>query len=279
MFFAAYNVYVKTYLLTIYYDSQLNKNDYYNDFICLNSARILTCIIGARGADGCVIISDTRQMEDNEAMNVSKVYPLWGNKAAMACAGDGRLIDKLRELVSGKPPTFPQPVKTVEDDVNELRKDYAERIVAVNNKYALRTIFMGLQEFDKKPYIRLIYDDGVSRNIERYCIIGHGANYVKILFNLLYDKMLTVNELAVLGYFCIETLVSSELDQTVGTSQMGPDVMILKDKEEPKSLDPRGPDFNTAKISLQSLQFKYKLVKSIWNEIPQAFENADKNML
>jgi 20S proteasome alpha/beta subunit len=178
MIFASYDIYVKTYLLTIYYDSQLNKNDYYNDIVCYYN-----------------------------------------------------------------------------DDVNNLRKDYAERI----DKYALRTIFMGL-EFDKKPYIQQIYDDGVSRNSERYCIIGHGAKYVKILFNLLYDKMLTVKELAVLGYFCIETLVSSELDQTVGTSQMGPDVMILKEKEEPKFLDPMDADFNTAKTSSQSLRFKYKLV-------------------
>jgi 3-mercaptopyruvate sulfurtransferase SseA len=48
-------------------------------------ARILTCIIGARGADGCVIISDTRQMEDDEAMKVSKIYPVWGNMSRQAC--------------------------------------------------------------------------------------------------------------------------------------------------------------------------------------------------
>jgi hypothetical protein len=94
---------------------------------------------------------------------------------------------------------------------------------------------------------------------------------------MFYDKRLNVNELAVLGYFCIKWLSLSGLDQSVGTGQTGPEVVVLKANEEPKFLDPS--HFTTANTSLQSLRFRYKLVRSIWNEVPKVFEGVNKSHL
>ena len=127
--------------------------------------------------------------------------------------------------------------------------------------------------------MHLIHGDGISMKIKNFDIIGHGAPYVKVLFKLLYLPMLKVNELAVLRYFCIATLVSLKLDQTVGINQSGPEVVVLKTNEEPKFLNPQDYDFDTARTSLQCMKFGYKLVKSIWNQVPEAFKNIDSNLL
>ena len=73
----------------------------------------MTCVIGARGEGGCVIISDTRETIGSEIIDVKKIYPLWENKAVMARAGDARLLDKLRESVSRPILVFPQVVEII----------------------------------------------------------------------------------------------------------------------------------------------------------------------
>jgi hypothetical protein len=97
-----------------------------------------------------------------------------------------------------------------------------------------------------------------------------------VLFKLCYNGRLNVNELAVLGYFCIATLISLELDDSVGTRQLGPEAVVLKANEEPKILnrDQIDPEFKTARASSKSLKFRNKLMKSIWNDVPQAFKSA-----
>jgi 20S proteasome alpha/beta subunit len=230
----------------------------------------LTCIIGARGADGCIIISDTREISEYEVKDVSKIRLLWDGKAAMACAGDARLSDKLIESLSTPIPVFPLH-EAIEDSV--LRKRYTERLESATGKYGLGIIFMGPQGLNNDdPYIHLIYGDGISKNIKDFEIIGHGSKFIKVLFKLLYDDKLNVNELAVLGYFCIESLISIGLDQTVGTGQLGPDIMVFKKNDRPNLLSLQVSDFDTARNSLKSRDFRYKLVKSVWNQIPQAFQ-------
>jgi hypothetical protein len=86
------------------------------------------------------------------------------------------------------------------------------------------------QGLNGDPYIHIIYSDGVSNNIRDFEIIGHGSRYIKVLFKLLYDERLHVTELAVLGFFCIESLFSTGLDQTVGTGQLGPQIVVYKKK-------------------------------------------------
>jgi 20S proteasome alpha/beta subunit len=237
----------------------------------------LTCIIGARGADGCVIISDTREISDYEVKDVSKIRLLWDGKAALVGAGDARLLDKLTESLPTLP-IFPLH-ETIEDTVNVVRKRYAERIESATGQYRLAVIFMGPQGLNGDPYIHMIYGDGVSNNIRDFEIIGHGSKYIKVLFKLLYNERLHVNELAVLGFFCIESLFSTGLDQTVGTGQLGPQIVVYKKNDRPNSLNPQDCDFTTARNSSRSRDFRYKLVKSVWNQIPQAFEKVDKNLL
>jgi hypothetical protein len=126
--------------------------------------------------------------------------------------------------------------------------------------------------------MELIHAEGISEFVRDFAIIGHGAPYVAALFKLVYDNMLNVNELAVLGYFCIASIVFLGLDQTVGMSALGPEAIVLRANEEPRFLNPLQSDFSKARESLNDLRFRLKLVKSIWPQIPQAFENLDPSL-
>lgn len=120
------------------------------------------------GEDGCFIVSDRRETIGSEIRDVNKIHPIWNNTAVIAGAGDARLLYKLTQSISGSIPVFPQVVETIEYNVNELRKCYAERIESTNNKYGLEVIFMGLKFDNGDPYMHLIYGDGISRNIEKF---------------------------------------------------------------------------------------------------------------
>jgi 20S proteasome alpha/beta subunit len=169
----------------------------------------LTCVIGAVCADGCAIISDTRVMREFEATNESKIH-LLGKKAVLVGAGTGTLIDKLADRISESTipssPNLNAVVESVENIVISMRERYGP---VLSNNYNFQALVMGLQEFDTgDPYLRLIHGVGISERVIDFAIIGHGAPYVASLFRLLYDRMLTATETAVLGYFCISSIVA-----------------------------------------------------------------------
>jgi len=245
----------------------------------LKRKKLLTCVIGAKCADGTVIVSDTRIMREFEATNESKIH-LIRDRAVLAGAGTTTLLDKFAEaLAKSKIPSaldFQKVVEIVEDIMYNLKERYEHRIP---EDYGIQTLIMGLQDFDKgDPYLRLVHGEGISEEVKEYAIIGHGAPYVAPLFRLLYDNMLTVNELAILGYFAISSIVILGLDQTVGMTHLGPESVVLKTNEEPRFLNPLDQEFSTARKSLNDLRFRYKLIKAIWARIPQAYENIDPSL-
>jgi 20S proteasome alpha/beta subunit len=84
----------------------------------------LTCVIGAKCADGCAIISDTRMMREFEATNESKIH-LVGKRAVLAGAGTTALLDKLAEYISksgvSSVTDFHKVVEDIENITFEIR--------------------------------------------------------------------------------------------------------------------------------------------------------------
>jgi 20S proteasome alpha/beta subunit len=54
----------------------------------------LTCVIGAKCAEGCVIVADRRVLRSYEATEESKVRIIW-DRSVIAGAGTATLLDKL----------------------------------------------------------------------------------------------------------------------------------------------------------------------------------------
>jgi 20S proteasome alpha/beta subunit len=160
----------------------LLSNDYYNDLEDPNLIRKLTCVIGARGADGCVIISDTRETTGSEYKDVEKIRILWNNKGAIACAGDGPLIANMVETINGISKL--NSGKLVKDIVDENVRSVLRINPPVTTQYPpvpkdnpFKAIFMGLKEIDNgESYIRLIDPRGFSTSIDDFEIIGMAIN-------------------------------------------------------------------------------------------------------
>jgi 20S proteasome alpha/beta subunit len=212
-------------------------------------------------------------LREYEASNTSKFHILW-DRVAIAGAGTSVLLDKFAEGIRDSQipstPDFEKIVQTIEDVVRTIHDRYEERL---GLDYQLEALITGLDKFDKgDPYLRVVHSVGVTEHIENFAIIGHGAPYVAPFYRLFYDPMLTVNELAVLGYFAVSTIIWLGLDQSVGMNQLGPECVVLRANEQPLFLNPLDEEFKTARESLEQLKFRSKLVTSIWQKIPQAFE-------
>lgn len=253
-------------------------NRLYHPIRNLRRRNLLTCVIGAKGADGSAIIADTRVLRNEyEANNESKISLLWQNppyRAVLAGAGPTALLDKLAERMRETPPpvnpTFRQIEETIEDTVRDLQLRYLPRL---GEDARFDVIFMGLKNIDKgDPELRLVESNGLSEEIKSYAIVGHASEYASTIFRMQYDGMLTATELAVLGWFTIAGIIFMGLDETVGMSALGPQAVVLRTDEEPQFLNPLDDDFKTARESLGSSMFRTKLVTSIWRKIPQAYE-------
>jgi 20S proteasome alpha/beta subunit len=233
----------------------------------------LTCVIAARGADGCVIVADTRVMRDYEASNQSKFKILWG-RIAIAGAGTGLLLDELQEGLDELqvPPNtnFRVIRKRVEDVMKNIRDRYRSRL---NEDFNLQAVLMGLEGFDKgDPELFVIHSQGVSERVETGVVFGHGDRPTAPMFRLLYNQMLTCEELAVLGWFAIANTVVLGIDQTVGMTQMGPECVVLRRDSEPTFLNPLDHPFLSSREALSNLNYRKKLIASVWEKIPMAYE-------
>lgn len=240
----------------------------------------MTCVIGARGADGCAIVADTRITREFEATNESKFHILW-DRVTLAGAGTTALLDKFAEgLGKSAIPSSPDLddiTVQVEDIVHGIWQRYVPRL---GRDCGLEALIMGLEKFSKgDPFIRRVLGEGVTEHVNEFAIIGHGAPYVSMLFRALYDPMLTASELGVLGWFSVTALAQSGLDQTVGIGPIGAEAVILRANEQPRFLNPLEAEFKAARESLSGYRFRLKLVKSVWGTPPQAYENLPPGLL
>jgi len=232
----------------------------------------LTCVIGAKGADGCAIIADTRVMWEAEAYDQSKLNILW-DRIVLAGSGSAPMLemfaDGLAESKIPEAPNLSAASKQIEDVIYAIRERYEPRI---GEDCELEALIMGLDGFSEgEPYLRHVYSRGFSERIDNFAIIGHGAPYASMLFRLLYDPLLTAKELAILGWFTISAIVSSGLDQTVGIGPLGPEAVMVRTDEAPQFLTPFDEQLSAAKDSLSKRRYRLKLLENIWGRVPQAY--------
>jgi 20S proteasome alpha/beta subunit len=239
----------------------------------------LTCIIGAKCAEGFAIAADTRVLTEYEATNENKIEKLWEDRIAVAGSGTTLLFHNLVDELSVKnnlpsAKSSLEAVKIVEDVMAYLQTRYRSRLDSKDFK--LDALMLGLEGFDAgEPYLKVMDERGVSQSIQKYVIIGHGSESATPLFRLLYDPNLTLRELAILECFVISLVVTLDVDQSVGFSGAGPQVVGLRDDSKVEDFSPYDADFvhatNLTKIvSLHPVVGHY-VARFIWKELPMAY--------
>jgi len=238
-------------------------------------AKPLTCIIGAKCAEATVLIADTRILRGYEATNESKVRLFWNDGVMTAAAGSVAVFDYVAQTIGEKslenpnPQSFGKIVEVVEDSITHVKSRYLPRM---GEDYDIELLCAGLEKVTSgEGHLKRIDKYGISENVERFAIIGHGAPYAASLFGLMYDEMLTTREIGLLGSFVISTVIALGYDQSVGVREFGPEVIALRDDEKPIFMNITENDFRNTNQIAKSLKFKNKLVKSIWNYVPQAY--------
>jgi 20S proteasome alpha/beta subunit len=234
----------------------------------------VTCIIGAYCAEGVVIVSDTRVMRELEATNETKLHRFCDESVVIGAAGSTPVSDYLvADLNNNKPlnvSSFNDVTKYVEDSICGIKSRYLARMG--RDGFEIELLVGGLDGIDEgEPKIKRIYQNGTSENVAQFAIIGHGAPYATTLFGLMFDKMLTIRETALLGSFVISAIIALGYDQSVGVNNPGPEVVFIKDDEKPEYMDTSTKDFERTRSVAKSLGFKNKLVTSVWGDIPQAY--------
>jgi 20S proteasome alpha/beta subunit len=246
----------------------------------------LTCIIGAKCAEGAVIVSDTRTIREYasgslEATNESKFRFLWDRHIVVAGSGTTLLLDNLFEETESKgrdpttrPKTWLEAWKGVEDVMDYLKSRYIQRL---GRDYGLDVIIGGLEGFDSGDVALRAGDSrGASEPIEKFTILGTGAPYVRPMFELMFHQMLTLRETAILGFFSMLSVIQMGIDQSMGVRELGPEIVTIRPNQKPEFLFGLGDqDFAVALNSALTLDFKNRLVRKIWGKVPQAYELRD----
>lgn len=253
----------------------MSNKGYYTQYLQLKKRqKSVTCIIGAYCAEGVVIVSDTRVMREYEATSETKLHRFFDESVVIGAAGSTSVSDYLVEdLNSNKPSSdlssFNDITKNIEDSICKIKSRYLARMG--RNGFEIEVLIGGLDSVDKgEPILKRTYQNGISENVTKFAIIGHGAPYATTLFGLMFDQMLTIRETALLGSFVISAIISLGYDQSVGVDNLGPEVVVIKTDEKPEFMDTSTKDFERTKNVAKSLNFKNQLVLSIWGYVPQA---------
>ncbi|MBS3923310.1 MAG: hypothetical protein KGZ37_09225 [Nitrosarchaeum sp.] len=234
----------------------------------------MTCIIGATCIEGAVIISDTRILRGYQSSNESKFHFVFDKKVVVAGAGATATVDYLEDdLKQYEQSTVGESnevIKKIEDSLTNVKTRYFARM---GTDFEIDAIVGGIDCFETgNPYLRVVYANAVSEKIRNFHIIGHGAPYATTLFSLMYDYKLTINELAILGFFTISALERLGIDQSVGNNDNGPEIVVIKPNEKPERYDTTGDEFIHTRDWTANLEFKEKLIESIWKTRPTIFK-------
>jgi|SRR3989344_9186331 len=197
----------------------------------VNGEDKMTLIIGARCKDGVVFIADKKAVEGTEITSQKKIsiLPLG---IVVAGAGTMEMTDKFNERVpfileERRQLNFEEIQKkdssiTLENTPYYFRpyeflEDCEGLIFNLHEKYKLPTeILIGAKVDGIAELHALDTNDFTDSKRRTYKSIGSGSPYANFLLKKMWDKNLTIEEMAKIGKFIVRYVAQSKLDNYVG---------------------------------------------------------------
>jgi len=174
----------------------------------------LTYILGAKCADGIVMVGDKRvtrgsgglEYEDKIFSDVSNVI--------IGASGTVGLFDKFRREISGVAQENPDIgvrdfIAQAEKIVYGLNREYMDRKVG----FIDLLVAYGRIRHGELQYIT---PTGLAEVVRRYQVIGSGAPHGAYYLKKLWNYKLTMRQVAILGCAIIQHIEENELDEGVG---------------------------------------------------------------
>lgn len=208
----------------------------------------LTYVIGARCADGAVIVADRRIWRDMDYEEGDKIFKV--KNLVVGSSGFRGIIERFNEELSEKLKegmNFLDTKKMMEDIVNYLNTRYRPRFIAMipradEEKFQLVESLVAIKHEGKVKLLH-VNSNGYIETIETYRGIGHGEPYGAVflkktwegLWKLAVDgnKQLDMKDVSSLLSFAITMVQGLEIDKSVGD---GFNVWIIPDEAEPREL-------------------------------------------
>lgn len=181
----------------------------------------MTCIIGARGKDGVVIVSDRRIARGNEIYDEDKIHIFWeGNPiVAIGFAGYTGIRDKFCPAVSAgmaqaRVGSLAEVINGVENTISTLNERYSPRI----GKGGLMSAFVaGLAGLNSgKAEIHHLYEEGYAEQVHSFDCIGSAGAHAASFLKLVFDENMSLEDLVGVGGFIITLIEGMGIDRNVG---------------------------------------------------------------
>ena len=182
----------------------------------------MTYILGARCADGVVLVSDQKvSIEGSPSYNEEKIVEILPG-IVVGGAGMAGLIEK------------------ISDDIKKEFEDYeidSKQLIRFAEKQSLKIIkqheeldedasfLIGISENSSK-LCHVVMEDGFADPIKRYLAIGSGEPYGSLFLEKLWNNDMSMKDFAKVGYFLIKFVVEMKADDGVGGD---PTVIFIPD--------------------------------------------------
>ena len=187
----------------------------------------MTYILGARCADGVVLVSDQKRLRGNIPSYKEKLMQVLPS-VVMGGAGTSGLIerfsDEIKEQVQNQQITqYTQLLQFVENRSIELSRTYAPRVGHFE-------ILIGVRAIDTAQLYNIVTQQGFAEPVKEHVAIGSGVPYGSLLLEKLWNKNMTMNDFAKLGYLLIKFVIEMKMDDNVGGE---PIVWFIPDALQP----------------------------------------------
>lgn len=206
----------------------------------------MTFVLGSRCKDGVVLVADMKITSTNEYDSISFDYrnKLFGILDGVIFGSSGstdsfelfrenvveQVRKSIREMIvndngNHHEITYDNIILMLSDivlDINKkrdfMRKYYLELLVAIRHP-------------DKPSTLTWIMGAGVKRLIDGFHTLGIGGIFAREFLDKLWYPEITMNEVAVLGYFIIKHIEDNKLHSAVGIEKNPPHIWFIPDDE------------------------------------------------
>jgi 20S proteasome alpha/beta subunit len=184
----------------------------------------MTYILGSRCKDGVVLIVD-RKFTIDAGAGYEYDDKLFGDLAGVIVGFSGSrgtfeiLRTRIRDyVITEKGVTIDKLVLKLADTILELGNKYGR-----GYDYGF-DVLVGIQRVDITSILHYIYPNGTLEPVRNYKAIGAGSPYGSIYLKKIWNKDMTMEEVAELGYFIIRYVERFGLDLTVGAGDNVPQI-------------------------------------------------------
>lgn len=198
-----------------------------------------TCIIGARGKDGVVIVSDRRIARGNEIYDEDKIHLFWEENPIVAIGFSGYtgIRDKFCPTVSAGMAqsgvsSLAEVINGVENTIATLNERYSPRIGRGGLMSAFVAGLTGLKS--GKAEIHHLHEEGYAEQVHGFDCIGSAGAHAASFLKLVFDENMSIEDLVVVGGFIITLIEGMGIDRNVGG---GVDAIKIRDEGGIETVD------------------------------------------